>query len=157
MRRSSKDKNMVTPVVLRILIFTMMVCGIIFAITGKVLILILFGEDFLPAYEPLLLLLPGMVFLSYCSLIRLDLLGQNMPGTISIISGMAVIVNIALNYAFVESLGMNGVALASTLSYAIAAIGLSIIYSRLTGLGFRETLVIKYSDIKLLLETFRRQ
>jgi len=157
MRRSSEEENEVTPAVLRILVFVMVVCGLIFAIMGKVLILILFGEDFLPAYEPLLLLLPGVVFLSYCSLIRLDLLGQNMPGTVSIISGVAVIINIILNYAFVELLGMNGVALASTLSYAIAAIGLAVIYSRKTGLGFRETLLIKHSDLKLLLEIIRRQ
>lgn len=156
MRRSSVDKNAVTPIVLRVLTFVMIVFAVFFALTGKLLIAILFGNAYLPAYEPLLLLLPGVVFLSYCSLIRLDLLGSNMPGTVSIISGTAVAVNLLLNVALINSMGINGVAIASTLSYGIAALGLYRVHSKHTGLSAKETLLIRRNDFQLMLRLVKR-
>ncbi|MBV1920246.1 MAG: oligosaccharide flippase family protein [Pseudomonadales bacterium] len=156
MKRSSDDKDAVTPIVLRVLLFSMVILAIIFAVFGKILILILFGEAYLPAYGPLTLLLPGIVFLSYCSLVRLDFLGRNMPGTVSIISGIAVALNIGLNFLLISDYGINGVAMASTFSYFIAAIGLHITHKRMTGLTLRETLILQKSDIQMLTKMIKR-
>lgn len=156
MKNSNDDKDAVTPIVLRLLMFSMVLLAIIFAIFGKVLILILFGEAYLPAYEPLTLLLPGIVFLSYCSLIRLDFLGRNMPGTVSLISGLAVGLNIGLNIFLISDYGINGVALASTFSYFIAAVGLHVIHKKMTGLTMRETLLLQVGDIEILTKMIKR-
>ena len=156
MRKSEEDKDAVTPIVLRILLSFMVVSAILFAVLGELLILLLFGEAYLPAYAPLTLLLPGIVFLSYCSLIRLDFLGRNMPGTVSLISGLAVVINVGLNLALISRYGINGVAVASTFSYFIAAMGLHIIHKRMTGLTLRETLILQRSDIEMLTKMIKR-
>ncbi len=156
MKRSNNDTDSVTPIVLRVLMFSMVILAIVFAIFGRILILILFGEAYLPAYEPLTLLLPGIVFLSYCSLVRLDFLGRNRPGTVSIISGIAVVLNIGLNILLVSDYGINGVAMASTVSYFVAAIGLHIIHRKMTGLTMRETLILRRSDIEMLTKMVKR-
>lgn len=156
LRRSAQDKNEVTPIVLRVLITTMILLAVVFALLGEILIWVLFGKEFLPAYEPLLFLLPGVVFLSYCSLVRLDLLGNNKPGTISIISGIAVLTNVVFNLVLIPEYGVNGAAMAATLAYGFAAVGLSVVYSRLTGIKTRHTLLVSVADIKLTLNLLKR-
>ncbi len=156
LRKSAQDKNAVTPIVMRLMVTTMIVGAIFFALSGKILIWILFGEAFLPAYGPLLCLLPGVVFLSYCSLIRLDLLGHNMPGTVSLVSGSAVLINILFNFILIPTYGVNGAAIAASIAYAVAAFGLYLVHSRLTGLSAVDTLILRPSDITLALDLLKR-
>ncbi|MDX1695802.1 MAG: oligosaccharide flippase family protein [Ketobacteraceae bacterium] len=155
LRKSAQDKNTVTPMVLRVLTTCMILIAIGFAVLGEVLIWILFGKEFLPAYEPLLWLLPGVVFLSYSSLIRLDLLGHNMPGTISVISGMAVLTNVVLNLVLIPGFGVAGAAMAATAAYTLAAIGLAVVHSRLTGINTLSTLLVTGSDIKFTINLIK--
>jgi len=157
MKKNKDDKDSVTPIVLRVLMFSMVTLSIVFAVFGEILILILFGEAYLPAYVPLTLLLPGIVFLSYCSLVRLDFLGRNMPGTVSVISGFAVALNIGLNLLLINDYGINGVAMASTVSYFIAAIGLHIVHRKMTGLTLRETLILQKSDVEMLTKVIKQK
>ncbi len=156
LRKSAKDKNEITPIVLRMLLTCMLLAALLFAVLGKLLIYILFGEAYLPAYPPLVCLLPGIVFLSYCSLIRLDLLGHNMPGTVSIISGMAVLTNVALNMILIPLYGINGAAIAASFAYGLAAVGLYRTHSRLTGLKVVNTVIIKRSDLALAMNILNK-
>ncbi|OUS24659.1 hypothetical protein A9Q99_23900 [Gammaproteobacteria bacterium 45_16_T64] len=156
MRKGSGDKDNVTPLVLRVMTSVMVLSALLFAVTGKLLIWVLFGEAYLPGYEPLLLLLPGIVFLSYCSLVRLDLLGRNKPGAVSLISGLAVLINILLNLLLVSDYGVAGVAVSSSFAYLIAALGLHGVHRKLTRLTLRETLILRSEDISLLLTFVKR-
>ncbi len=157
LRTAADDKNTVTPIVLRLLITVMLISAALFALLGKVLIYILFGEAFLPAYEPLLILLPGIVFLSYVSLIRLDLLGHDKPGAISVISGVSVVLNIALNLLLIPHFGITGVAAASSIAYLFGAIGLYFLHSRISGLTAKETLILRRSDLALVANYVKRK
>lgn len=157
LRTAADDKNAVTPIVLRILMTVMLISAVLFALLGKVLIYILFGEAFLPAYEPLLILLPGIVFLSYASLVRLDLLGHGKPGAISVVSGGSVALNIVLNLLLIPHFGIIGVAAASSIAYLFGAIGLYFLHSRITRLTARETLVLRRSDLSLIADYLKRK
>lgn len=156
MRKSDGDKDHVTSLVLRVMTSVMVVSALVFAVIGERLIWVLFGEAYLPGYAPLVMLLPGIVFLSYCSLVRLDLLGRNKPGTVSLISGFAVCINVLLNLLWVSDFGVLGVAAASSVAYGIAAIGLHGIHRKLTGMTLRETLLVRPEDIALLLTFLKR-
>jgi len=79
-----------------------------------------------------------------------------MPGTVSIISGIAVALNVGLNILLISDYGINGVAIASTVSYFVAAIGLHIVHRKMTGLTMRETLILKRSDIEMLTKMIKR-
>jgi len=156
MRKGDGDKDDVTPLVLRVMTSVMVLMALLFAVAGKLLIWILFGEAYLPGYEPLVLLLPGIVFLSYCSLVRLDLLGRNKPGAVSLISGSAVVINLVLNFLLISDYGIAGVAISSSFSYFVAALGLHAVHRKMTGLTLKETLVLRTEDVALLLKFVKR-
>lgn len=150
---SQKSQDQITPIALRLITCSMIVLAIFLGLFGDLLIHLLFGKEYLPAYEPLLYLLPGIVLLSYCSLLRLDMLGKNRPGAVSIASGSALLVNIILNLVLIPEFGIAGAAMASTLSYLLATIMLFYQYQKLTGLSFLETILIRPSDIRLVINS----
>jgi O-antigen/teichoic acid export membrane protein len=157
MRNHRDDKRAVTPMVLRIMLLVMALGAVVLWWIGEWLILLLFGNAFLPAYGALIWLLPGMVALGYCSLIRLDLLGENHPGSVSIISGSCVGLNALLNLALTPLYGIEGAAAASTAVYLIAAIALAWLHRRVTGIPILEGILIRRSDIRELMEYTRNR
>lgn len=150
MRSHQDDKRTVTPMVLRIMLATMTLGAIFLALIGQWLIVLLFGQAFLPAYPALLWLLPGMVALGYCTLVRLDLLAENRPGSISVISGTCVALNAVLNLLFITPLGIVGAAMASSVAYLLAAVALGRLHRQVTGIALRDCLWIRYSDLQAL-------
>jgi Na+-driven multidrug efflux pump len=62
--------------------------------------------------------------------------------------GAGLAVNIVANLLLVPRVGIVGAAVASSISYAITALLMLGVFLHLTGLGWRETLVIRASDIR---------
>ena len=87
------------------------------AVIGEWLIVTLFGAAYQPAYPALLALLPGLLGLCYASILRLDLLGKNRPGTISLLMGLGALLNLALNLLLIPAYGIVGAAAASSIAY----------------------------------------
>ncbi|MBU0993298.1 MAG: oligosaccharide flippase family protein [Proteobacteria bacterium] len=146
MGADNMDQKKVTPTVLRMLNSFMLIITIVMALSGKLLILLLFGKDYLPAFSSLLYLLPGILALCHCTILRLDLLGKNMPGTLSLISGTGVLMNILLNMIFIPKFGIEGAAISSSIAYSFCAIILQMLYTRLTGIPPLQTLLINKND-----------
>lgn len=148
MRNHRDDKRAVTPKVLRIMLFVMVLGALCLWAVGDWLIQLLFGEAFLPAYPALVWLLPGMVALGYCSLIRLDLLGENHPGSVSVISGVCVALNVVLNLVLTPRFGIEGTAAAATTVYVLAAVALAWLHWRITGIPAHESLFLRPADVQ---------
>ncbi len=157
LKKNANDKDTVTPIVLRLLLATMVIGAIFFTLFGKALIFVLFGSAFLPAYEPLVVLLPGVIFFSYYMVVRLDLLGNDMPGTVSIISGIAVVVNVTLNFILIPQFGVVGAAAASSIAYFLATLGVYRIHAKLHGFSPFQTLVVRRSDIALVINYIKEK
>ncbi len=157
MRNHRDDKRAVTPKVLRIMLFVMALGALVLWAIGDWLIRLLFGEAFLPAYPALVWLLPGMVALGYCSLIRLDLLGENHPGSVSVISGTCVALNIVLNLVLTPRFGIEGAAAAATTVYVLAAIALAWLHWRVTGIPAHESLFLRADDARELLRYVKKK
>lgn len=156
MKKGDKKKDETIAKVLRFLLCAMVVVSVVFACVGKILIILLFGFAYLPAYEPLLLLLPGIVAISYISPVRLTLLGNNRPGTISVISGLALLINIVLNLILLPSLGINGVAIAASIAYCFGAASLLYVYISSNGLRLQETLLLNKNDMQFMLNEMKK-
>ncbi|MOA38393.1 hypothetical protein D3C78_1600740 [compost metagenome] len=117
------------------------------ALVGEWLIVTLFGEAYQPAYPALLALLPGLLGLCYVSILRLDLLGKNRPGSISLVMGLCALFNLALNLLLIPAYGIVGAAVASSVAYLAVTVALLWLYCRLSGVPVWQTLIILPSDL----------
>lgn len=91
--------------------------SVVFAMIARPLVVFLFGRQFLPAVPALWILLPGIVFLSSCTIINNYFASLGMP-IVALYSPLAAfLINILLNYLLIPKLGINGAAVASSISY----------------------------------------
>ena len=127
------------------------------ALIGEWLIVTLFGVAYQPAYPALLALLPGLLGLCYASILRLDLLGKNRPGTISLMMGLSALLNLALNLVLIPAYGIVGAAAASSIAYVAVTIALLVMYCRLSHVSIWQTLIILPSDVAPMLQMLQRK
>jgi O-antigen/teichoic acid export membrane protein len=106
-------------VVKYVLLMMMLLCTAV-GLLGKPLILIMYGQRFLPALQSLVFLLPGMVSLSIYQFLKADIYSLNRPGFISITSGVVMVVNLTLNYLLIPAHGIAGAAISSSISYTLS-------------------------------------
>ncbi|MGI0118198.1 polysaccharide biosynthesis C-terminal domain-containing protein [Zooshikella sp. RANM57] len=124
---AARNKD-VTPLALRLTNTIMLFGALALVLFGYWLIVLLFGHAYSSAYEPMVFLLPGIIGLSFCSIIRLDLLGKNRPGAVSIVAACACAVNLIANLLLIPELGLVGAAISSSVAYLLAAVLLFRLY-----------------------------
>lgn len=144
MRDEQKDKMAQSG---RINFFIGLVGCILIAIIAYPFILIVFGKLFLPAFGPLLLLLPGIfaMTLNYSYSNYISSIGKPIVGTLFFAIGL--IVNIFINYFFIPVYGMWAAALSSSITY----IGITLLFifyiSRIDKISLTEFVIPRKSDI----------
>ncbi|WP_085648807.1 MULTISPECIES: lipopolysaccharide biosynthesis protein [unclassified Pseudomonas] len=148
-RLLQQDEGMdkVTPLALRLTATVMLGACLTMAVIGEWLIVTLFGVAYQPAYPALLALLPGLLGLCYASILRLDLIGKNRPGTVSLMMGLGALLNLALNLLLIPAYGIVGAAAASSIAYLAVTVAMLVLYCRLSGVAFWQTLIILPSDL----------
>ena len=95
------------------------IAGVILALIGHPLIVVLFGQDFSAAYLPLLALLPGVVLLGSAKVLMNEITGRGYPQYNSITTGIALVVTVLLDLRLIPGLGLLGAAIASTCAYGL--------------------------------------
>jgi len=93
------------------------------AVLARPVIVLLFGEAFLPAAGPFLWLLPGILLLSLNTQLMNYFAGIGMPLVTVLAPAAAFILNVGLNAWLLPSMGIVGAALASTASYTLMFAG----------------------------------
>ena len=83
----------------------------------------------------------------YASILRLDLLGKDRPGTVSLLMGAGALLSLALNLILIPRYGIVGAAAASSIAYLGITLGLLAVYCRLSGVALWQTLIILPSDL----------
>lgn len=116
---------------------------------------IVYGAPFREAGQALQVMLPGVAAYSIVAILSHYVIARGAPGlaTAALISGL--VVNVAANVVLIPSFGMNGAAAAASLSYATTAALMLLVYTRLSGRGMRETLLVRRSDIAARLNDLR--
>jgi O-antigen/teichoic acid export membrane protein len=87
------------------------------ALIGKPLILLLFSDQFIGSYLPLLTLLPGVVLLGGAKVLANEMAGRGYPHYNSIVSGFAFFITIILNLWLIPNYGILGASLSSSIAY----------------------------------------
>lgn len=136
-----------TPFALRVTATVMLFACLSMALIGEWLIVTLFGIEYAPAYPALVALLPGLFALCYASILRLDLLGKDRPGTLSIIFGFGAALNLILNFILIPIFDITGAAIASSVAYIVITVIMLTIYCNITRVPFYKTLLITPKDI----------
>ncbi|ROL70870.1 lipopolysaccharide biosynthesis protein [Pseudomonas vranovensis] len=146
-----------TPLALRLTATVMLGACLSMALIGEWLIVTLFGAEYQPAYPALLALLPGLFGLCYASILRLDLLGKNRPGTVSLMMGLGAALNLLLNVLLIPTYGIVGAAAASSIAYLAVTLAMLLLYCKLSGVPFWQTLLVLPSDLAPLRQMLQRR
>ncbi|MBF0565700.1 MAG: polysaccharide biosynthesis C-terminal domain-containing protein [Nitrospirae bacterium] len=141
-----RGKEFSSLVVRHMLAIMLIPCTVV-AIGGKLMIWILFGKAFFPAYVSMACLLPGVLALSVTNILKTDFYSLNQPGMVSKVSIYAMILNLALNFLLIPRYGIVGAAVASSLSYDFTAVFLLVRLTRITGTRYGDFLFIKREEI----------
>lgn len=152
---SAEKAAELTARVCRIVLFTLGLACLAFALIAYPLVVILYGTAFAPAAMPLILLMPGVWLLGVGKLLAIHMAGSGRPeiGTYSAL--LSLLVTVALDLALIPIIGINGAALASSGSYTIATVYLVVSFVRATGVGASDVLLIRRRDMALLWQAAR--
>jgi O-antigen/teichoic acid export membrane protein len=140
--------NKFTPLVCRNTLFITMLCAIFLFLIGRWLIILLYSKEFSDSVLPFQILLIGSITISGWRILANDLYGRGKPLLNSYITGVSVIINIILNIIFIPKFGISGASWATAISYTIALIMITIVYSRISGNRITDILFVKKSDLK---------
>lgn len=116
------------------------------------LISALFGSEFGAAGEALAILLPGILVFSTANVLASYIAGSGYPQYNMVVAAVALAVTVISNLWFVPRWGINGAALASTLSYVATASGSLYYYHRLSGSPVSSALIPTKADLSELRE-----
>lgn len=111
--------NRFTPRVFGVTLAFTAVGGLGLAWVGRPFIRIVYSADFLPAYGPLLALLPGVILLGSAKVLTNEIAGRGYPHYNSINSGVALIVTIGLDLVLIPRYGVLGASIASSIAYTL--------------------------------------
>lgn len=121
--------------------------------------------DFTLAYTPLLLLLPGTFFFSLAKIFTADLFSRGKPYYAMWCTGITLVVNVIINLILIPSTwtigtlpigGMNGAAIASSISYLILFTLLLIFYLRESGEKISNILLPKRDDFIVIRDILKK-
>lgn len=124
-------------------------------ILGPRLVRVVYGAQFADAGVALRLILPGIVAYSVVAVLSRYITGRGKPGTGTLILIAGLAVNIAINLVLIPRYGIVGAAAASSVSYLVTAVLTLVVFHRMSGRGWFETLVIRRSDMVALVGALR--
>lgn len=151
-----KDASEVTRVIrLSLPIMLVFVLGIM--LLGQRFIVFVYGAEYADAYGVTLLIITGTVFMVFYKMINSYYIveGHRMLSFVMLLITAAV--NIALNAILIPSMGMNGAAIASLVSYVSCGAMFVITFSRMTKIPISQIILLRRSDVQLVLQKIRRR
>ena len=153
---SSLEANQISSKVCRNTLAVVLFLSLGLLLSGKFLIVLLFGAQYLPAANPLFILLPGTIALSISQVLSNDLIGRGRPELGMYATFLSLVATIILDFALIPTLGVSGAALASTVAYSLGALAILYLFVRISGNSFRDTLIVRASDLRMYLDLCRK-
>jgi len=126
------------------------------AVPIALLLPIFYGAEFTDASVLLLILLPGVYFISIESVMVQHFSGTGLPVTIPLFWVATLVVNLALNLALVPPFGARGAALASSVCYVLIFALVALYFRRQTGNAISSALLMRGSEMRALLSVSKR-
>ncbi|MFC1538345.1 lipopolysaccharide biosynthesis protein [Candidatus Latescibacterota bacterium] len=145
-QNGEKSGYRLTMNVCRNLLFFSTFFAVISGLLGKLLIIIIADRSYLDAYFPLLLMLPGIVFMNTGTVLNSSYWGRGYPFKVIlapyIMAGFGLIMDIIL----IPRIGIRGAALSFSIMSAVWFMYIVEIFRWDSGYRLHEILIIRYSD-----------
>jgi len=126
------------------------------AIAGPIGIPLLYGHKFDRAIRPMLILLPGALLMALYQILSRQFTSRAKQEVNIFAAVTALVLNVGLNFLLDPRFGPEGAALANGISYGTASLILLYAFVRESGLGLRETLLVRRTDLGDLARAARR-
>jgi O-antigen/teichoic acid export membrane protein len=155
----SRRASEVTPVICRNTLAVSILAALGMILASPLAIRILFGEEFDPAFLPLVLLMPGIVAASATRVLGSYLFSQGRIVYNTYATFLALGVTLFPDLLLIPWLEVEGAAIASSVAYICALAATLYWFSAVSGRGPAETLLIRGEDRELyagLLRKLRR-
>jgi O-antigen/teichoic acid export membrane protein len=149
------DAGAVASALTRMTIAVVTVTSVPLLLVGPYLVRLVYGPQFADAGVALRFILPGVIAYSVVAVLTRYVTGQGRPGTATLIMATGLAANIVANLYLVPRMGINGAALSSSISYGLTSILTLVIFIRLSGRGWVETLVLSPADARMLVRRAR--
>ncbi len=122
--------------------------AVLLTLVGRFVIVTLYGAAYEPAAVPLVIISWGIVMMSMYVLLSRDFTARDRQVINVIAAYIALGGNIGLNLWLIPRYGIEGAAIGTSTSYAVAALLLYVFFLRESGLPWYEPLVLNGSDIE---------
>lgn len=126
-------KSQITPLISRCVFAVTLLGAIALALLGALIIYYAFGYEFRGAFQPMLVLLPGIVCGASSRVLSNDIASRGKPEINMYLGIVVVSVNIISNLVLIPKYGMLGAALSTTIAYSLNFMLKMLIYKKLTG------------------------
>jgi len=140
----------------RISFFVLATASLLLGVSAPFFIPLLYSKEFLPAVLPFIILLPGILIFSFSKLLASYFAAINMVKINTYASILALVLNLGLNFWLIPKFGMNGAAIASTISYSAGAFLQVGLFLQRTKLPISAIFILHRSDFALLNELIRK-
>ena len=149
-----EEANKSTPIICRNTIILTVLAAILLFAAGKYIIIFFFGSAFLPALQPLQILLPGIIAFSVCKVLSYEIAARGKPIINTINVAISLAISIPLDIVLIPRIGISGAAWASTISYSASAIFSIVIFTKISGTNWIDLLIPKFEDLKFYRQAF---
>jgi O-antigen/teichoic acid export membrane protein len=144
--RDEQQRKQFTPLVSRTILLITAGGAIVLYVVSHWAIILLYTTAYVAAIPLFRILLPGIVFLSAGRVLANDIAGRGKPLLNTYVGLTGVIVQVALNLAWIPSFGATGAAWATTISYGITSAVRLWLYMKLSGNTWATVVLPQASD-----------
>lgn len=144
-------RKQLTPLISRWVLMTTLVLSVLLAFIAPYLIPLLFGKGFVNSGTALQIMLPGIVLGSASRVLSNDFAARGRPEINTYLAIITLSINVAGNLIMIPKMGINGAALATTISYVVNAFLKITIYSYLVKVKWYKTLLPEKRDFIMIL------
>lgn len=123
------------------------IVGVPLWLAAPTLVELVYGAPFSGAGAALQLMLPGVVAYGAVSILSQYIVASGAPGRVAAVHVCGLVMNVTANLLLIPPLGIQGAALAASVSYSATAAAMVILFTRLSSRGLRETLLIRRADL----------
>jgi O-antigen/teichoic acid export membrane protein len=124
--------------------------SLVLVVLARPIVLLLFGEPFLPSMNVMIWLMPGVLLLTVFKVLNMDMSSQGKPWFAMRSMVPALIINVLLNFLWLPTYGSIGAAMASTVSYSVGAILFLFHYQKRTQIPFQKIFAFSRTDFSFL-------
>jgi len=149
-RSENRRKTMTSLAVKSTLVLTAGGAAILAAF-GRQIITLLYSSSYLPAFDALVRLLPGVMGLAGWQLLANDLAGRGFPRYNIYVALITVVMKLGLDFAWIPSFGIRGAGWASSIAYTCAFALILLAYQRVSGNRWRDVLVPNRDDVRMMI------